>query len=661
MKLTKIYQILQQKSILNSIDYLVINEDFKIIEISEGIIKFTEFLPELILNKDVHEVFPELIGIEDILEEILQGDRQYFDFKGIARLTDSNSTLYIDIYIVKDDEINSNQLLLILEDVTERMVLEQTLIQRNNELELLFSKLSTSNQYIDKIIGSMADALLVTNKSGKIKTVNKAAEILFEYQENDLINQHISNIINNHESQFKLAYEERLSLGESLSDIELVCQTKSQKEITVAFSCSTIPTEIPGIQDYLYIGRDITEKLLIERERKLVEKRLFAQYFISRILSSADTLKEALPKILLAICETLSWDIGEFWISSITNDNHQMQCLEIWVKPQLNIPEFVELTKQTPFNLGETLPGKVWESGVPIWSNDLVNDVNVARSQIAISAGISTAFAFPVNHENEILGVMTFFSCQHQEFDEHLLQTMLTIGNQIGQFIQKEKAELALRYEQEQTERLLLNILPHKIAQKLKHHPSTIADYFNEVTVMFGDIVGFTQLSATVSPTELVEMLNTIFSEFDRLVEKHNLEKIKTIGDAYMVVAGLPKPRKDHAIAIAEMALDMQTTIEQYNAETNHSLSMRIGINSGDVVAGVIGRKKFIYDLWGDTVNIASRMESHGLPGKIQITEATYQYLRDRYLFEKRGYVEIKGKGEMLTYFLTGRIENVRQ
>lgn len=174
------------------------------------------------------------------------------------------------------------------------------------------------------------------------------------------------------------------------------------------------------------------------------------------------------------------------------------------------------------------------------------------------------------------------------------------------------QAEEALRYQQQQTERLLLNILPGPIAERLKQEQTTIAENFADVTVMFADLVGFTELSSTVSPTELVEILNVIFSEFDQLAEKHGLEKIKTIGDAYMVVGGLPVPQSNHAIAIAEMALDMQTSIAQFSEETGRILNIRIGINTGPVVAGVIGTKKFIYDLWGDTVNIASRMESHG-------------------------------------------------
>jgi adenylate cyclase len=213
----------------------------------------------------------------------------------------------------------------------------------------------------------------------------------------------------------------------------------------------------------------------------------------------------------------------------------------------------------------------------------------------------------------------------------------------------------ALQYQQEQSERLLLNILPEEIANRLKRGDSTIADTFANATVLFADIVGFTQMSARVSPTELVSLLNEIFSTFDQLAEKHGLEKIKTIGDAYMVVGGLPIPRSDHANAIAEMALDMLDAISDFSNTHNQDVSIRIGINSGPVVAGVIGIKKFIYDLWGDTVNTASRMESHGKPGCIQVTTATYQLLQEKYIFESRGAIAVKGKGMMNTYLLQCR------
>ncbi|MBI1881768.1 MAG: adenylate/guanylate cyclase domain-containing protein, partial [Chloroflexi bacterium] len=212
-----------------------------------------------------------------------------------------------------------------------------------------------------------------------------------------------------------------------------------------------------------------------------------------------------------------------------------------------------------------------------------------------------------------------------------------------------------IQAEQEKSERLLLNILPQPIAERLKQGQVTIADNFADVTVLFADLVDFTQLSARISAKELVSLLNEIFSTFDQLADRYNLEKIKTVGDAYLVVGGLPTPRPDHAAAIAEMALEMQQAVARLNADLGESFSIRIGINTGPVVAGVIGAKKFSYDLWGDTVNIASRMESHGLSGHIQVTAATYEQLQAQYEFEERGCIPVKGKGEVTTYLLTGR------
>jgi guanylate cyclase len=227
---------------------------------------------------------------------------------------------------------------------------------------------------------------------------------------------------------------------------------------------------------------------------------------------------------------------------------------------------------------------------------------------------------------------------------------------------EREKARAALEQEhrlllreQVRSESLLLNILPAPIADRLKASQQTIADGFGEVTILFADLVGFTRLAAHTSPPDLVALLNRLFSAFDRLTERHGVEKIKTIGDAYMVCAGLPTPRADHAQAIAEMAFDMIEALEAHNREYGTNLKVRIGINSGPVVAGVIGLKKFIYDLWGDTVNLASRMESHGLPGRIQISESTMQRLAPGYACEPREPVEIKGVGRVSTWFLVGR------
>jgi PAS domain S-box-containing protein len=213
----------------------------------------------------------------------------------------------------------------------------------------------------------------------------------------------------------------------------------------------------------------------------------------------------------------------------------------------------------------------------------------------------------------------------------------------------------ALQAEREKSERLLLNILPPSIAEQLKQNQHSIAERFEQATIMFADIVDFTGFSARISPSELVNFLNQVFSAFDELAEKHHLEKIKTIGDSYMVAGGLPTPRHDHVEAMAEMALDMQAEIRRFQGQMGQSCNLRIGINTGPVVAGVIGTKKFIYDLWGDAVNIASRMESQGEVGKIQVTATTKNLLNGKYDFEERGLIDVKGRGEMLTYWLTKR------
>ena len=218
----------------------------------------------------------------------------------------------------------------------------------------------------------------------------------------------------------------------------------------------------------------------------------------------------------------------------------------------------------------------------------------------------------------------------------------------------RKKMESALRKERNKTENLLLNLLPEPIAERLKEEPGVIADKFEKATILFADLVNFTQISTTMPATKLVYLLNEIFSSFDELTEKHGLEKIKTIGDAYMVAGGIPIARPDHAEASAEMALDMLIAIDELNVKLEATFDLRIGINSGPVVAGVIGTKKFIYDLWGNAVNTASRMESHGVPGRIQVSFYTYELLRDKYEFEERGLIDIKGQGEMRTYFLTG-------
>jgi len=219
---------------------------------------------------------------------------------------------------------------------------------------------------------------------------------------------------------------------------------------------------------------------------------------------------------------------------------------------------------------------------------------------------------------------------------------------------QRRDALAALRQEQVKSESLLLNILPRSIADKLKAQTQPIADHFGSASILFADVADFTPWSERLPPAEVVGYLDRLFSHFDELAERYGLEKIKTIGDCYMVAAGVPTPRPDHARALALMALDMLEAMRSDEEVAHLGHELRVGINSGPVVAGVIGRKRFLYDLWGDAVNTASRMESHGTPGRIQITRETYELLRDEFDCEPRGTIAVKGKGEIEAWYLIG-------
>lgn len=219
---------------------------------------------------------------------------------------------------------------------------------------------------------------------------------------------------------------------------------------------------------------------------------------------------------------------------------------------------------------------------------------------------------------------------------------------------EKNRALRLLGLEQQRSERLLLNVLPREIAAILKEEERTIADQHDEASILFADMVGFTQLSEEMAPRDLVRLLNDIFSHFDALVEKYNVEKIRTIGDNYMVAAGVPRAQPQHARLLVEMALEMKSFLQAFRDRNEVKPQFRIGINSGPVMAGVIGRKKFQYDVWGDAVNVASRMESHGIPGEIQIAQTTYELVKEQYRCTPRGKIDVKGKGKMAAWRVVG-------
>ncbi|MEH2203200.1 MAG: adenylate/guanylate cyclase domain-containing protein [Nostoc sp.] len=635
---------------------------------------------------------------------------------------------------------------------------------------------------MEQVITSMADALLVTSNSGKIKKVNRAAQQLFGFEEKELINQPISLIIDEDQIVIKAIYQDSY-LKRNSQNLEVVCRTKTREKLLIAFSCSVIPKRTEGLEDIVYIGRDITAW-----QRR--EQRTSSQYSITRILSESQSIKQGIPQILQSICQNLGWDLGELWTASqyigtsVQGDslNAVLRCVEIWSSRLVSVREFKAITWQTTYTPSVGLPGRIWIRRLPLWIKDITVDGDQRRSLPAAEAGLHAAFGFPILDDSEILGVMVFFSRELLPKDKDLLQMMGSIGSQIAQFIKRKQAEdalveseeryrdlfenandliqsvnpsgrflyvnrawretlgyseaeianmsvfdiihpefkqhclqrfyrvlsgeklgqvtatfvtkdgqtiflegninckfveghptairgifrnitqrlaaeEALRHQQEETERLLLNILPAAISREVKEQPASIAKDLADVAVLFADIVGFSEIATSISAIQLLNLLNSIFSAFDRLTERYSLERIRTINDAYVVVSGLPTRCPDRAEAIALMALDMQTAIALFNIENNQNFSIRIGIHSGSVVGGVINPNKFTYELWKDTVNIANCMESQGIAGKIQVTENTYKCLCDEFVFEKRGEIEVKGKEKMKTYLLIGRKE----
>ncbi|WP_293146467.1 MULTISPECIES: adenylate/guanylate cyclase domain-containing protein [unclassified Microcoleus] len=392
------------------------------------------------------------------------------------------------------------------------------------------------------------------------------------------------------------------------------------------------------------LHQEIAERRQVEMETRLLLEA-------TQAISKSDNFESAIDVILGLICQTIEWNLGEAWIP---NSDGVLRCARGRYVSDSSFAQFRQTSWQLTFAPGVGLPGRIWQSQQSEW----IEDVSTApeqvflRSEIAVNVGLKAAFGLPILAENQVLAILIFYREKVLESQPRLLELVSAVATQLGSLIQRKQAEAALKVQQEQTEKLLLNILPKPIAERLQKGQNPIADHFDEVTVLFADLVGFTEFSAHKSPTQLVEILNGIFSEFDRLSELHGLEKIKTIGDAYMVVGGLPTARQDHSEAIALLALDMQAALRKFNLKIGEGFQLRIGIHSGSVVAGIIGISKFSYDLWGDTVNVASRMESNGLPGKIQVTAKTYERLKEQFIFEERGPITVKGKGTMLTYWL---------
>jgi guanylate cyclase len=309
-----------------------------------------------------------------------------------------------------------------------------------------------------------------------------------------------------------------------------------------------------------------------------------------------------------------------------------------------------------PFLLMVALGGFVNGSAVVLWA--LISPLGallfdqprralgwfIAFTMLILISGILQPYVRPANNLSFTLVILFFVL--------NLFGVSSLVFLMVSYFVEKKNMF------QQKSESLLLNILPREIAAILKNESRTIADHYDEASVLFADMVGFTPLSAELPPVEMVELLNEAFSFFDSLLDKYGVEKIRTIGDSYMVASGIPKGRSDHAQALVCMALEMRDFIARHTFRNDRRIGFRIGINSGSMIAGVIGTRKFVYDVWGDAVNVASRMESHGMGGMIQITRATYELIKDQFICEPRGKVNVKGKGEMEVWLVFSAREN---
>ncbi len=511
------------------------------------------------------------------------------------------------------------------------------------------------------IFENSTDGIFQTTPDGKYLNANPTLAKIYGYDSSKELIELITNIATqlyvdiNRRAEFINLMKNKGSIAQFESQV----YRKDGKIIWISENARSVKDAEGKLIYYEGTVEDITkrkrmETALTESENRLrIQQEALVELAISQPVYSGDIIA-AYQEITQTATRTLSVERASIW--HYNQDRTCLECMNLYQKSLKRNTSGLEL-------FARDFPAyfKAIETDRTIAANYARTDPRTKEfcESYLIPCGITSMLDVPIRVAGHTVGVVCLeqvgkprkWALEEQNFASYLGY----IAALAIEASDRKQAQEALRQEQEKVERLILNILPAPIAERLKQNYTSIADHFEEVTVLFADIVGFTQLSAHISPTELVNNLNQIFSSFDQLADRHDLEKIKTIGDAYMVVGGLPMPRQDHAEAIAEMALDMQLELGKFSEEIGINFNIRIGINTGPVVAGVIGLKKFIYDLWGDTVNIASRMESQGIPGHIQVTDCTYELLCHKYTFQERGMIHVKGKGDMIAYLLTGR------
>ncbi|MBE9142716.1 adenylate/guanylate cyclase domain-containing protein [Planktothrix mougeotii] len=502
----------------------------------------------------------------------------------------------------------------------------EALQQTVTSLQTVTKNLEQSEAELQALFKAMTESILVFDGEGhylKIATPN--TKLLYK-PDQDRIGKKIHEILPQKQADILLEGIQKAIKTQSQIEVEYRL-TLNHKKTDLCANLSPISST-----SVLCVIRDISERKRREEALKLIVEGTASKTGHEFFRSCVRGLAEILGVRYTVVTECS------------TPEKTRVRTLAFWL--QNNFIDNIEYDlKGTPCH--EVIANKEYSC----YSDGIINrfpqDQDLVELKARSYAGIPL-----IDSTGIVIGHIAVLDTNPMQDDQTRELVLKIFAARAGAELERQITDRALQESQERSERLLLNILPATIAERLKTDTSAIAEQFDEVTILFADIVGFTPLSMRVKPDELVNILNEIFSAFDELTEKHNLEKIKTIGDAYMVVGGLPLPNTNHAESVAQMALDMQGAIAHFQAKYQEPLQMRIGINTGSVVAGVIGVKKFIYDLWGDAVNVASRMESSGLPGKIQVTENTYERLKHRYNFEKRGQVEVKGKGEMTTYWL---------
>jgi class 3 adenylate cyclase len=431
-----------------------------------------------------------------------------------------------------------------------------------------------------------------------------------------------------------------------------------------------LPIEVPDLDLINLYGTDITAEKVVERFPGRNPNPVMRMSYEGRLVyanAASEPIVEALGMVEGGPFPADISDRASDWLAGRGQEPFELQGAGRWFSiTPVPIPEFEVInlygTDITARKAVDRFPDKNPNPVMRVSREGLLTYANPASEPIRRALGVDIGQPLPATFHERVDAAVERDDSDTLEvaIDDRVFELLVVSVYEfesINLYGTEVTAARQVAAANRENERLLLNILPPSIAERLRQGEVVIADRFDEMTVLFADCVRFTELSGDLSPAELVALLNDVFSLFDRLADRYGLEKIKTIGDAYMVVGGLATEddRGDHVARVADMALDMLDEVTAYRARTGSPLEVRIGAHLGPTVAGVIGLKKFIYDVWGDAVNMASRMESQGEPGRIQVSATMHERLATEFVFEPRGTIQIKGKGPMETYFLTGR------